>query len=174
MARSLQRAQRGVFNRLTGLFIDDVEDVWQETSHRFSLRPAGERLGNSIEKGDPPFGVGADHPVTDAGQSDPQPLRLLPQRLFGAPMRQENALRVLQGNGLKLRFLVVPWLHDHPSFSDARRGAFHARPDLCKCLFAAGRRVVAEGREAAIVTGPQLPHGDVCGGLEDAVANLVR
>ena len=49
------------------------------------LGPAGQGLGHAVHERDPALGVGADHRVADAGERDPQPLRLLPQRLLGAP-----------------------------------------------------------------------------------------
>ena len=54
------------------------------------------------------------------------------------------------------------------------RSAEHPRPDLCKRRFAAGRSVVAEWREAAVVRGTQLLDRNVFGRFEDPVANFFR
>ena len=76
----------------------------------------------------------------------------LPQRLLGALARQEDALGVLQGDGAQPFLLVVLRRHQPPPSTFRReRGAEHARPDLRERRVAGRRRVVAEGREPAVV-----------------------
>ena len=59
----------------------------ERPAERFALRPAGQRLGDGIEVGDAPVGVGGDDGVTDAAQRDPQQLAAL----VGAPLRERIA-----------------------------------------------------------------------------------
>ena len=152
-----QGTEGGVLDRLAGSFVDDVEDVRKRAAQGLRLGPPGQGLGDAVHERDPALGIGADHRVTDAGERDAQPFRLLPQRLFGAPARKENALGVLQGDRPQQFLLVVvlPPL-TASEYCRGERGARHARPDLCERRVAGRGSVVAERREAAIVRRAQL------------------
>ena len=170
-----QGTEGGVLDRLAGSFVDDVEDVRQGAAHGLGLGPAGQGLGHAVHERHPALGVGADHRVADAGERDPQPLRLLPQRLLGALACEEDALGVLQGDGAQPLLLVVCLPPSTASeYFRRERGAEHARPDLCERRVAGRRGVVAERREPAVVAGAQLPDRDVLGRLEDPVPDLLR
>ena len=115
----LQGTQSGALDWLASSFVDNVEDFGQGAAHRLGLGPAGQHLGHAVHERDPALGVGADHRVADAGKSNLQPLRLLPQLLFGATARQKDALGILQGDSSEPLFLFF-CRHDEPlSFSQA-------------------------------------------------------
>ena len=72
------RPQRRVLDRLARLLVDDVEDLRDRLPHRFLLIPAGQRLGDVVEKAHRAVTVGRDHRVADARQRDAQPFVRLP------------------------------------------------------------------------------------------------
>ena len=147
----------------------------QRAPHGLCLGPAGQKLGHAVQERHLALGVGADHGVADAGERDPQPFRLLLQRLLGALASEEDAAGVLQGNGTEQLVLVVFCRHQPPPIAFRREcGAEDAGPDLLKRRVAARGRVVAERREPAIVRRAQLLDRNVCGRFQDSVPNLFR
>src|SRR5262249_20583888 len=71
-----------VLHRLAGSFVQNGENVAQGLSLGLALPPPGQGLGNGVEVADTAPGVRGDDRIADAGERDPQPLPLLPQRLF--------------------------------------------------------------------------------------------
>ena len=61
----------GVFSRLAGLLVRDVEHGFEGLAERLGVRPAGQRLGDAVQAGDMTAGVGRDHRIADAGERDP-------------------------------------------------------------------------------------------------------
>ncbi len=53
---------------LSGLFVDDAEDVFQAYPEGFRLRPSGERLGDRVHVGDEAIGVRGQDRVADGGE----------------------------------------------------------------------------------------------------------
>ena len=78
-----ERPGRRALDRPAGRLVDDPEDLLQRPAGGLGLRPAGQRLGDGVEEGDPALGVGGDHRVADAGQGHPEPLALAVQPLLG-------------------------------------------------------------------------------------------
>ena len=62
-------------------FVEPSQERRQRTPFGFGLLPAGKRFRHGIEKDHAPPHVGGDDRIANAGQSDLQPLPLLPQRL---------------------------------------------------------------------------------------------
>jgi len=57
----LQRQHSGDFDRLAGVLVDDLEDIFQAgCPRRLVLRPAGLGHGYGVGQCDPPFGVGGE------------------------------------------------------------------------------------------------------------------
>ena len=98
----------------------------KRAAHGLGLGPAGQGLGDAVHERHPALGVGADHRVADAGERDPQPLRLLPQRLLGAAASEEDALGVLQGDGAQRSLLVIS-CHHEPFARRSMGSSSHAR-----------------------------------------------
>ena len=155
--------------------MDDPEHVRQKMPEGVGLRPACQRLRHGVQEGHATLGIRGDHRVADTGERDPKPLRLLTQRLLGAPARDEDALGVLQGGGAK-PCLFVAFGAIYLPFSRSLRepGPFDARADLRERGLAGRRGVVAEWREPAVVARAELRDRNVFGGLEHAVAHLLR
>ena len=59
-----------VLHGLASLFVDDAEHGGQRLALGLALRPTGQALRLTVEECHPTLGVGHDHPVADAGQSD--------------------------------------------------------------------------------------------------------
>ena len=97
----------------------------------------------------------------------------LAQRPFGPLPRLQDRLGVLQRHRAEQRFLVLGRCHRRPpSTASARAVPSHPGPDLRECRIAARGRVVAEGRESAVVGGAELLHWNELGRFEDPVPDL--
>ena len=66
----------GAFDQRSGLFVDDIEDLYEGASLGLGGMPRGERLGHGVHEGDAGLGVGGDHGVADAGEGHAEPLLL--------------------------------------------------------------------------------------------------
>ena len=108
---SLQGTDGRVVHRLARVLVDDPEHVGQQLPERVRLRPAGQRLCDSVHEGHAAVGIRRDDGVANARQCDAEPFRLLAQGLLGAAPRHENALGVLQGDGAEPCLLVVVGCH---------------------------------------------------------------
>ena len=75
-------AQRRVFRRPAGLFVEDDEDVADGPALGLFQGPARELLGRWIEEHDPGVRVGGHHGVADAGEGDLPPLLAPEHRRF--------------------------------------------------------------------------------------------
>ena len=98
------------------------------------------------------------------------------QLLLGPLPRPQDAVGVLERDRTQQRvLLVVAQCHYRASMAaDASFVPSHARADLGEGGVAAGRGVVAERREAAIVGGAELGDRDVPRRLEHAIAHFLR
>ena len=63
-----------------GGFLDRPQDLTQGVAHGLMQAPSGETCGDRIQENHEPTGIGRDHSVGDAGQSDLKPFSL---RLLG-------------------------------------------------------------------------------------------
>ena len=72
----VEGSEGGVARLDAGLLVDDPEDRGERQARRVGRGPSGERLGDRIQRRDPPFGVGDDDGVADALEGDPHPLAL--------------------------------------------------------------------------------------------------
>jgi hypothetical protein len=60
-----QRSQRRIVDGLARVLVDDAEDLAQGAAGCSVARPAGESLGDGVQRHDAGGGVGHDHPVPD-------------------------------------------------------------------------------------------------------------
>ena len=103
----LEHLPDGILGRHAGLLADDPEHLADRPARCLRLRPAGELLGDTIQRRDAPLGVGGDDRVTDALQRDGEPLTLHGQGILHAPSIE--ALEQLPAPvALDQRELVVP------------------------------------------------------------------
>ena len=72
---------------LSGLFVDDAEDVFQVFPEGLGRRPSGERLGDGVHVGDEAVGVGGQDRVADGGER-----HLIPRGGPGARPRRPPVL----------------------------------------------------------------------------------
>jgi hypothetical protein len=68
----VQCARGRARDNLARVLVDDVEHALERLATRVGGRPAGERLGGLVHRGDPAGQVGGDHRVADAAQRDAQ------------------------------------------------------------------------------------------------------
>ncbi len=69
-------SRRRILNRNPRIFIDDVEHLPYRFANGFRLRPARDGLRRRVDKLHPPFGVGGNHPIANAGESHAKALPL--------------------------------------------------------------------------------------------------
>ena len=69
-----QRPQGRIVDRLARVLVDDAEDLVEGAAGRVVARPAGEALGDGVQRHDPGGGVGHDDAVPDRLQRRAQPL----------------------------------------------------------------------------------------------------
>jgi hypothetical protein len=173
--RPLRRARSAGSRPAGGWLVDDAEDLGRG-------RPAASALVHPVSDSATPLRnvtrpsasvLMTASPMLE--QRDPQPLRLLPQRVLGALARQEYAPGVLQGDGAQQQLLLIARRHQRPpSSSDARAVPSTRARIFANAVSRVVGRVVAERREAAVVGRAQLLDRDVLGRLEDPVADFLR
>ena len=78
LARAEHTTHR-VLGGLTGLLVDDVEDIFQRAMGRFLRGPTGQCGGFSVQIRHTTVCVGSDDAVTDASERHAEPLLLRPQ-----------------------------------------------------------------------------------------------
>ena len=87
MAPSRSARSGRVVDRLARVLVDDAEDLVERAAGGVVARPAGEALGDGVQRHDPGGGVGHDHAVADRLQRRAQPLGLEAMLLTRAAQR---------------------------------------------------------------------------------------
>src|SRR5208337_550521 len=78
-----QHAADDVLSRFAGLLVNYPENAPDRLSECIFRLPACQCCSNGIEEGDIAGGIGCDHRIADAVESDPQPFPIPAQFLFG-------------------------------------------------------------------------------------------
>ena len=63
-----QHAAHRVLNCVTGVLVDDPEDLAERSLQGFVRAPTGQRLRHGVEEIHAPLGIGDDHCIADAGE----------------------------------------------------------------------------------------------------------
>src|SRR5688572_19874783 len=91
---SIPQSSNGrALNRVTGVFVDDLENRFERDAFGLLLLPSGQQLGYGIQKCDSTLVVGSHDRIANTGERDTAPLRLEMQGLLRR-LRRLSATRL--------------------------------------------------------------------------------